>query len=64
MENAYFVVELVDGSTLDFNKQCNSVKYDTSNYVLCKHTEDDSCTYTTLAIIPHKSIFSILRVVE
>lgn len=60
----YFVLYYVDGSTDDFNKECNIVTYTDPHYVLFKHNEDPDASYLagerTLAIVPHREISKIL----
>lgn len=61
----YFKVRLTDGTVLDFDKKCDRVNYSCDNYVIFRETVDSSVSmYNTLAIIPHKSIFSIMRCEE
>lgn len=60
---AYFKVKLIDGTLLDFNKKCTNVNYVDDTYTLFREIVNESNnTYKVLAIIPHKSIFSILKV--
>ena len=60
--DGYFVVELVGGTILDFDKKCTNVDYSDNEYCIFKH-EDDS-EVEVLAIIPHRNIFTILKMVE
>lgn len=55
----YFVVELIGGTVLDFDKKCTNVKYSDNKYCIFTH-EDDKELYI-LALIPHSSIFSIIK---
>lgn len=61
----YFKVRLTDGTVLDFDKKCDQVDYSGVNYVIFKQTVNAPVLiYNFLAIIPHKSIFSIMRCKE
>lgn len=57
----YFEVELTDGQYLDFNKCCDRVLYEKENYVICGKTNGSITSCSILAIIPHKSIFKIIK---
>lgn len=63
MNDEYFKLKLTDGSILVFDKQCNSIDYSNSKYCICKHLIDER-RYETLAIIPHSSVFSIIKMKE
>lgn len=56
----YFEVKLTDGRILDFDKGCNNIEYSNDNYTIFKHVIDERA-YKILAIIPHKSIYLIMR---
>lgn len=62
--NECFIVELTDGTKLTFGKKCNRVEYDNDKYCIFKHVDSDQVSYETLAIIPHISIFSIIKCKE
>ena len=62
--NEYYKVKLTDGTTLTFGKKCNRVEYDDDKYCIFKHVNLDQVSYVTLAIIPHISIFSIIKCKE
>lgn len=62
--NECFRVELTDGTILTFGKKCNRVEYDDDKYCIFKHVNLDQVSYVTLAIIPHISIFSIIKCKE
>ena len=58
--NRYFEVKLIDGSVMNFDKKCDDIDYNSDpNYVIFKSFIDDD-TYHVLAVIPHRSILSIV----
>ena len=60
--DGYFVVELVGGTVLDFDKKCTNVNYSDKEYCVFKHIDEseEEC----LAIVPHRNIFTIIKMVE
>lgn len=59
MVERYFIVETITGNVYNFDCECNEVNYGNLNYCVFKHVDDDK-TYTTLAIIPHNQIKTII----
>ena len=55
MEKGYFVVRLMDGTRLDFNKQCNEIKYADSKLCIFLHIFEDGA-YETLGSVPYANI--------
>lgn len=63
MNNSYIIAHLKDGTCLDFNKKCTTVKY--HNDILIIFNEDlGDDMHKMLAIIPYESIFYIETVDE
>lgn len=66
MNNAYYyTAKLTDGTVMDFSGKCNKVVYTDPNYVVFGEMSADMITtsvYYILAIIPHTSIYSIVKV--
>ena len=60
--DGYFVVELAGGTVLDFDKKCTKVDYSDKEYCVFKHIYEsgEEC----LAIVPHRNIFTIIKMVE
>ena len=58
MKKSYFIVHLMDGRVLDFNKQCNEIKYEDSK--LCIFLLEDG-SYETLGLVPYANIKYIWR---
>ena len=57
MSDRYYVVELINGRVLDFNKKCDRVLYNDDNYTIFRQTTNPTNqTYRCLALIPHRSI--------
>lgn len=62
MNEVYFVVELLDGKTLDFDKECNYVNYNDADMCIFQREYTEGIRrYKTLAIIPKSRILTILR---
>ena len=53
MSDRYIVVELTDGTILDFDKECTLVRYNDEHDCVFRNRE------RLFAVIPHGSIFSI-----
>ena len=61
MDN-YFTCTLIDGTVLDFDKQCSQVADGFQDTVMFKQLiKPDRNVYLTLAIIPTREIKIILR---
>ena len=61
MEKGYFVVHLMDGTALEFNKQCNEIKYADSKLCIFLHILEDG-SYETLGSVPYANIKYIRKV--
>ena len=61
MEKGYFVVRLMDGTALEFNKQCNEIKYADSKLCFFRHILEDG-SYETLGSVPYANIKYIRKV--
>lgn len=57
----YFVVGLLNGITIDFDKRCNRVDYNNERYVIFRHYDSNNKVYETLGIVPHHSISTIIK---
>lgn len=53
---SYFVVYLNNGYRLDFDKQCNHVKYADSKVMVFNRVNEEKKTERILAIIPYENI--------
>ena len=64
MDNHYFEAHLNDGTTLDFDRQCNVLKTimpDMLIFQIVSARGGTLSTQETLAMIPYKSIKYVLR---
>lgn len=58
MADGHFVIELTDGTVFEFE---GTIDYTTNDkYLVCKRLNNIN-VYYVIAIIPHTSVFSILR---
>ena len=52
----YFVVELIDGTIMDFDCKCNYIENTSPNMCLFLHKEEEDVDYSLMAAIPYNQI--------
>lgn len=60
----YFVVVLINGTAMDFDRKCNFIENTSPNMCLFLHKNEEDSDYSMMAAIPYNQIRYVKRVEE